>query len=294
MNGVEAMLQRIGRQRSTVVLIAAALACGALSPSPAPAQPFEAVPGGGLLVAPTRVVFEGRLRTAEITLLNTGPETATYRISLTRMRMREDGSFEEVDSPEAGERFADDLVRYSPRQVTLEPEVPQTVRIQLRKPADLETGEYRTHLLFRALPVLRGVGPGPAGSASGNGVDIRLTPIYGVSIPILVRHGPSTVAIAIEDLRLDRVDGTRIGLTIRRRGNRSAHGTLEVWHVPALGAEERIARMKGLAVYVPNRHRRVEIPVADPGRLLPGGSIRAVFTPTDRGSSPVIAEIDVR
>ena len=37
---------------------------------------------GDLVVAPTRIVFEGRTRTAQISLLNRGSAAATYRISL--------------------------------------------------------------------------------------------------------------------------------------------------------------------------------------------------------------------
>ena len=85
--------------------------------------------GGGLLVAPTRLVFEGRVRNAELSLVNTGSDITTYRIEFVRLRMREDGSFENVDAAGPGERFSDELVRYSPRQVTLEPGVPQAIRL---------------------------------------------------------------------------------------------------------------------------------------------------------------------
>ena len=114
--------------------------------------PTHAEGSGDLLVAPTRVVFEARRRSAEVTLVNIGTDTATYRISFVHQRMKPDGSLEAVDTPGPGEAFADDLVRFSPRQVTLEPRVAQTVRMQLRIPAGLTAGEYRSHLLFRAIP----------------------------------------------------------------------------------------------------------------------------------------------
>ena len=130
------------------------VALALITPSLLPAQQ------GGLLVAPTRLVFEGRSRGGEVTLVNSGTETTTYRIEVIRLRMKEDGSFEDVVEPQAGERFANDLIRYSPRQVTLDPGVPQTVRVQLRLPAALEEGEYRSHLLFRAIPPIREVDSG--------------------------------------------------------------------------------------------------------------------------------------
>src|SRR5512140_2324543 len=107
---------------------------------------------GGLLVAPTRVVFEGRQRSAELTLVNTSDRTATYRISLVHMRMGEHGEMQQATAPDSLELLTDSMIRYSPRRTVLPPGVPQTVRIQLRLPSVLEPGEYRTHLLFRQVP----------------------------------------------------------------------------------------------------------------------------------------------
>ncbi|MEW6046952.1 MAG: hypothetical protein AB1609_10780, partial [Bacillota bacterium] len=106
--------------------------------------------GAGLRVVPTRVVFEGNKRTGAVNVINTGTETATYRIMFVQRRMREDGSFEPIDTPAPGERFAHQLVYFAPKMVVLPPGSRQTVRLQLRTPAGLEPGEYRSHLLFQA------------------------------------------------------------------------------------------------------------------------------------------------
>ena len=127
---------------------------------------------GDLVVAPTRIVFEGRTRTAQLSLLNKGSAAATYRISLINMRMTEDGGFKEIDEPAPGEQFADRLIRYAPRQVVLAPGDSQAVRLLLRKPRGLEPGEYRSHLLFRAIP-LQNIGKSveePSSDDTGGGV----------------------------------------------------------------------------------------------------------------------------
>ena len=69
----------------------------------------------GLLVAPTRVVFEGRTRSAGITLVNRGDVAATYRISLRHFRMNEFGRLEAVEEPQPRELFSADFIRFSPR-----------------------------------------------------------------------------------------------------------------------------------------------------------------------------------
>ena len=55
----------------------------------------------GLLVIPRRVVFEGTKRTQELNLANAGGDTTKYTISIVEIRMKEDGSFEEVSASEA-------------------------------------------------------------------------------------------------------------------------------------------------------------------------------------------------
>ncbi|MEK9951769.1 MAG: molecular chaperone, partial [Curvibacter sp.] len=97
---------------------------------------------------PTRIVLAKNPRAAPVELMNTGSEPETYRINLVNRRMGENGEFIAIETPGPGEQFADPLLRYSPRQVTIPPGGSQTVRILLRKPADLPAGEYRSHLQF--------------------------------------------------------------------------------------------------------------------------------------------------
>lgn len=69
---------------------------------------------GDLLITPRRVVFDGKMKSREINLANTGKETATYNVSIIQYRMREDGSFEEIFEPDPGQKFADPYIRFFP------------------------------------------------------------------------------------------------------------------------------------------------------------------------------------
>ena len=259
----------------------------AAPPSPAPvpgaAAPAD-LPGiGDLLVAPTRVVFEGRTRAAELTLLNIGKQTATYRITFSHLKMLESGELKEVETPEPGDHFADDLIRYSPRQVTLDPNVAQTIRLQVRKPENLPDGEYRTHLLFRAVPPEASQ---PATSVEKQekptGYSIRLTPIYGVSIPLIVRSGVTAVKTTLTDLavRPSEAPGQPAALEvkIRREGNQSVYGNLRVVFAPATGKEQVVGVLNGVAVYTPNPDRMVRIALQPPpGLALEKGRLKVSF-----------------
>src|ERR1700712_1915520 len=122
---------------------------------------------GNLLLMPRRIVFEGTKKYEEINLANTGKDTARYVISLMHVRMKEDGSFEEITEPGAGENFADKYIRFFPHSVTLGPGESQAVKIQLNRSSELTSGEYRSHLYFRAIPNAAPLGEAQAAKDSG-------------------------------------------------------------------------------------------------------------------------------
>ena len=49
---------------------------------------------GNLLITPRRVVFEGNKRTFDLSLANTGQDTAIYAISVIQIKMTDEGGFE--------------------------------------------------------------------------------------------------------------------------------------------------------------------------------------------------------
>lgn len=101
-----------------------------------------------LMINPTRIVFDKNRRAAQIDLINDGATSATYRLVLVNRRMTETGEFNAIDSAGPGEQFAEPMLVYSPRQITLAPGAQQLVRLALRKPEELAAGEYRSHLFF--------------------------------------------------------------------------------------------------------------------------------------------------
>jgi hypothetical protein len=219
-----------------------------------------------LLVSPTRVVFDGNKRTAVLTLLNNGTDTGTYRLFLVHYRMKPDGSFEEVTTPNAEELAVDRLIRFTPKQVVLPPKQAQVVRIQVRKPEDLAIGEYRTHLLFRVLPTIPAAEP----NTGNKGLSIRLVPAVGVSIPLIVREGQTSATASIGDLSVWPADlpakdpalhRPRISLQLQRDGNQSIYGNLIASFTPAGGSPQEVARANGVAVYVPLTSRRTVLPL---------------------------------
>ena len=255
---------------------------------------------GDLMVAPTRIVFEGRTRTAQISLLNRGSASATYRISLVNMRMAEDGGFKAIDEPAPGEQFADRLIRYAPRQVVLAPGDSQAVRLLLRKPRGLEPGEYRSHLMLRAIPS-KNIGTSVEKPPSNDtGISVMLVPVYGVTIPVIVRHGDLKAKVSLTELALapagGKGDGDRLSFRINRGGNRSVFGDLTVTYFPNGGNADElvVAKVTRLAVYTPNPSRTVMMPLRFPdGVTLGRGRLHVAFREIPKNGGALLGEAEI-
>ncbi len=249
-----------------------------------------------LMLYPTRIVFEGNQRSAQLELINNGTESATYRISLVNRRMSETGEFSEIAAPSPGEQFADTLLRYSPRQVTLEPGAGQAVRIMVRKPADLATGEYRSHLLFAQQPETSGRRSIESGSAADGEISIQLTALVGASIPVIVRHGATDANVALTQLGLERSSSGAplLALQMQRSGTQSVYGDLTVNFTPRSGAEQVIGRANGVAVYTPNPLRRARIALQPPSGLpLSNGTLRVTYREQAEDGGKLLAEAEL-
>jgi len=259
------------------------LAAGLVA-APLTALPTAAKAGvGDLLVAPTRLVLDGR-KGAEVILNNIGDEPATYRVSIEFRRMTENGDLVDVTTPSDTDQKTEDMIVYAPRKVVLAPHEPQAIRIAARPPQGLPDGEYRVHLLFRAIPpatpVVQPTGEKP------KGVQFKLTPVYGVTIPVIVRLGNLEATAGIANVHLETKSGQpaggsihaitqlpssaapqlanaegrqlAVGLDLVRQGSRSTYGEVRVLKA---GMKDPIAIQKGVAVYTEIGKRHVSVPI---------------------------------
>ena len=282
------MLRKRENIRARVLqgMFAAALAAVAAFAS----VPVMAQGAGDLVVSPTRVVLDGRTRSAQLGLVNKGPTTATYRITVVNMHMDENGAIKEVAKPVDGQQFADDLFRYSPRQVTLEPGASQAIRLLLRKPKDLADGEYRSHMMMRAVPDLSG----QSVENTGNSAAVRLIPVFGIAVPIIVRHGKVEYAMSLSDLSFvppsEQEPLPKVRFKLNRTGNRSSYGDLTAT-LSAGGKDYVVSQIFRLAVYTPNDSRTVEMALRVPeGVKLSGNALKVEYKEIADEGGKLLAE----
>ncbi len=251
----------------------------------------------GLMLYPTRVVLESKTRSAQVELINNGDKPETYRIGIFNRRMTETGEIVAADQPQPGEQFAVDLLRYSPRQVTLQPGKSQTVRITVRKPAGLATGEYRSHLQFDLVAETEGAAnlENLAKPEKGE-ISIVLQALVGASIPVIVRHGETSVTTTLTDLALEpgKANEQFLSFTIKRDGTRSVYGDLVATFTPAGGSPLEVAKVSGVAVYVPNPLRKSKLPLKLPaGVALKKGTLTLRYLDRPEAGGKVMAEANL-
>lgn len=252
--------------------------------------------GSNLLVTPTRVVFDNRTRSAQVTLMNQGDEEGNFRISFIRQDMTEDGQFVPVKEGTAG-KYSDEMIRYSPRQVTLGPGQSQVIRLLLRKPRNLEQGEYRSHMLFQALPNPKKTNVEQLKAKKSKGITVELIPIVGISIPVIVQHGNLTSALSLSEPKVVREKNKQaknsLSVLMTRSGTGSVYGNFKAIFTPAGGKPLVIGQAVGVALYTPNRTRRFKIPLQIPPNFeLGNGQLHITFTESGTSSETgLLAEI---
>jgi hypothetical protein len=192
------------------------------------------------------------------------------------------------------------MVRFSPRGVTVAPGQTQSVRLDYRPPANLEPGEYRSHLRIgtEPMPDKNGISQGTEVMRSGEkeGLSFRLEAMMSFAVPIFVRHGTGSADVrisAIEPIvdRSNRNNASALKVTLLRSGEFSSHGRLAIYQqLNANSPVELIGEAGSVAIYTEiNRHERVVNMNPEKG-LIPGSWIRVSYEGVGDERGKVFAE----
>jgi hypothetical protein len=247
---------------------------------------------GDLLVTPKRVVFEGNNQREELSLVNMGKDTTTFSISFVQKNMREDGSFLTLDNSSEVQMSAEPYLRIFPRFVTLAPGEPQVIMIQCRRSSNMAAGEYRSHLYFRSEKDYK-----PLGSKNPfkdtTLVSIELIPIYGISIPVIIRTGEVNVTTSFTNLKLgvEQNKTPTLEFMINRAGNCSTYGDLVVEYISGQNKPITVGNIKGVGVYTNIDHRKVTVKLNQVrGVVFKTGNLRVRYTSPDDAKYVVYSE----
>jgi hypothetical protein len=153
-------------------------------------------------------------------------------------------------------------------------------------------------MLFQAIPTAEP--PRPVGEDPEQKLSFSITQLVGITIPIIVRHGQTSAAIALSGLRFWQPDVKDalpvLSLLMERTGSRSVIGDFSVTVESGgkLRKGTRISELRGIAVYANVARRDVHLPmVAGQNAGLKGTRVKVTFTATDMKLLPVAAYLNI-
>jgi hypothetical protein len=141
-------------------------------------------------------------------------------------------------------------------------------------------------MLFRAIPPATPVAA-PTGEKV-KGLHLQLIPVYGVTIPVIVRLGNLQATAGISNVELEHKDGKpAIGLDLSRSGTRSTFGEVLVLKP---GVKDPIAVQKAVAVYTEIGKRHVSVPIDESYKGALTGPVTVEYLETYDDGNKKIAE----
>ena len=213
-----------------------------------------------LSISPERVIFQKKDRTKEIVLINTSNEEKSFRIYFKNMKMISDGSYKEIevtDKENSDFLFADKYIRYSPRQITLAAGETQSIRLLLRKKKQMKEGEYRSHLIFAELPK-----QSSSQATQSDEFQIKINALFGISIPVIVRHGDLTQSALVKNVKIDEIT-KELYLELHRDSQASSYGNIHIsFRKNNQSKFKEIKLIKGISILPPLNWRSLTLPLA--------------------------------
>jgi hypothetical protein len=102
--------------------------------------------------------------------------------------------------------------------------------------------------------------------ADTTAIGIRLTPIFGITIPVIIRSGELSADVTLEELKMEMQNDTipTLNMTFNRQGEKSVFGDIHVDWVPPRGSKVEVGVVRGIAVYTPNSMRRFRMNLRAP------------------------------
>jgi P pilus assembly chaperone PapD len=305
---------RFNSGRSRLWFAAAAFSAAALLAVVPPATSQTATaqapaPSGvnvNLNITPKRLVLNRTNRTGTVYIFNQGTTPATFDIALVERVMMNNGEIKAVAEAEANPelqplvarlRSAQSFVVAAPRRVTLAPGKGQTIRIRANPPAG-GTGEYRTHLTVTTIPARdTGLTAEQANTAGADQLSFRITSVFGLSIPVIVRQSAAETRGTIANARLFYAnvspDGVAppvrtaiVSFDMGRSGTSSLFGNVEIKSVRG-GRSETLGMARGVGVYPEIDFRTIQVPLKRAPRA--GESLEITFTDDDASPGRAVA-----
>lgn len=219
-------------------------------------------------IFPTRLTLTAQTPSSYLNLKNTMQSTQKYRIELTQYQMKKDGSAVKVEN--ANNPLLE-MVKFSPKTVTLEPNEKQVVRVMATSFDNLADGDYSIYIHF--IPENEKVENSNKGPKSSFKLQARIA----VAVPIIVRQGVVSFNNKITNLRAKPTKNGDLNVAFNLSNSTKyfVTGDLDIYAITDKG-EKSIAKAVGLSSYIPERLVSTSISAADLNEKLQGATLKKI------------------
>ncbi|MFQ3250071.1 MAG: fimbrial chaperone protein [Glaciecola sp.] len=210
-----------------------------------------------LLISPTRIAFGERDRVKEVQLINTSNKRRTYRVEFVEQKAVTEGGYIKLTESEASTfNIASPFIRFSPRQVSLEPGQRQTIKLLARRKSGMNAPEYRSHLKFTVLPEVD-----EKANEVQEGMSLKLDVFLSYTIPIFLRNSQQEPNIAISNLERRTHNNGKLMLDLRvlKTNQQSVAGRLVAYQKNDSGEEIEVGVVNGVNIFHELKERNVSI-----------------------------------
>ena len=227
--------------------------------------------GQALFVSPDRLMIEDGQRSAEVIISNRSNKPVVVRFEWERRAMNDKGGLALVGENEVipGYQPADPYLRFSPRQVILQPRQHQKVRILVRRTDDLQDGEYHSHFLIKEEPLQTNQEtnqPEPVRTGQNKG---QLELIVYRSLPVFLRQGDTGINLKLNEAYIYTKDGKRyLHVDLDNESTRSLYATPKLRCITTSG-ETITQNLISLRIYTEARTIKRDV-LVPPEFALPG------------------------
>lgn len=197
-----------------------------------------------------RIYLDDNNRTESFIIFAKGNSPEKCSLKLKHFNFNETGNMTLHKDDTPPENSSESWVRFSPKNFTVEPRKPQTIRFTMRRKPNAEASEYRSYLAISCKNVnnaeVETVPDRPSVTVQPNLVQ---------NVPIIVRTGPLEAIAQFENIIIGEGNVTA---TLKRTGDRSLYGRLSLVNNKT---GEELTFIEGISVYPETTYYQFKFPI---------------------------------
>lgn len=196
------------------------------------------------------LTLDAKHRNTSLTLSNRGNSDNRCEVGFSHQKVMPNGDTQPVSGPDQVFNSADDIIRYSPRRVTLKRASSQTIRLSLKRRRNQQEGEYVSYLRMSCREIVK------AAANDDSASDAQVSTLYtriNYNIPVVARIGKLDAELSLSDASYNQ---GILSVNIHRQGSRSLYGNFKVTDN---NTGEVLGELNNYSVYLPVEMRQAQI-----------------------------------